>query len=298
MNTIELTGMVTALVDDLDLDAASSGTGLGFLLAEAEPITDDAALLEVMEAGFRLSTIGDYLMAAAANRAQAIGVPVRHKLTTGRDLLRALPLAPAVVARLGRLGDNLIALPHMAREVRDGDLSLEHADAMIRGIAHIASRMDVDGFTQVKDAVATRLLAHAHMDSPAHIAEKARELAHELAPAHPPAVAPADNPGSNRPKEVTGCRVTNDEPKASPSPPNPHTDNKKPTNPTTLTQSSAAPSVHGPHTSFENSIAKQTARSGPVQHEPFSSTSARERPRPPRGAPGSLVHRVSTTPGL
>ncbi|MFT3899351.1 MAG: DUF222 domain-containing protein [Gordonia sp. (in: high G+C Gram-positive bacteria)] len=57
--------------------------------------------------------------------------------------------------------------------------------------------MDIDAFDQVKDAVATKLLAHARLDAPSQISAAARELAHQLAPAHPPVVPPAENPMLN-----------------------------------------------------------------------------------------------------
>lgn len=197
MQVQDLAGWVVELSDDLTPTAVESGEGLGALVANAEPIVDDEKLLRMMAAGFRLTTIGNYLMAAAAVRAHANGLAARKKLKTGRDLLRQLPLSPTAVGKLGRLGDSLAALPHLAREVRDGDLSLDHADAVVRGIAHVASRLDVEGFEQVKDEVATRLLAHGRVDDPGRISEAARELAHELAPAHPPAVPAAENPMLN-----------------------------------------------------------------------------------------------------
>ncbi|WP_040521298.1 HNH endonuclease signature motif containing protein [Gordonia araii] len=202
MRVDDLTTLVTELSDDLTPAATDTGHGIGALLADAEPIADDQMLLTVMAAAFRLGTICDYLLAAATSRAQAIGLPKRKQLRDGRDVLRQLPLAPSAVARLGRLADNLPALPHLAREIRDGDLSLEHADAVIRGLTHVASRMDADGYTTVKDAVATRLLAHARGETPTQVMAQAHELAHQLAPAHPPAIPPAENPMLNE-AEIT-----------------------------------------------------------------------------------------------
>lgn len=197
MNTTELTATASSLADDLAPDAVDGGSGIGFLLAKAEAIVDDENLAAVMVAGFRLTTIGNYLMAAAANRAQTIGMPVRQKVKTGRDLLGKLPLAPAAVGRLGRLGDNLAALPNVVREVRDGDLSLDHADAVIRGVSHVGRRLDVDGFNDARKSIERALLVEARWGTPAQVMGKARTIAHELAPHHPPVVPPAENPMLN-----------------------------------------------------------------------------------------------------
>ncbi|WP_301546892.1 DUF222 domain-containing protein [Gordonia sp. X0973] len=194
MDTTELDRFVTMLADDLTPTAAETGTGVGFVLASAEAVVDDDKLAAIMTAGFRMVAIGNYLMAAAADRAHAIGVPARQNLKTGRDLLGQLPLAPAAVARLGRLADNLAALPDLAREVRDGDLSLEHADAVIRGLGHVSSRLDVNGFAENKNQIGSALLQEARWGTPAQVADKARTIAHELAPDHPPVIAPAENP--------------------------------------------------------------------------------------------------------
>ena len=198
MDTTRLAELVAELADDLAPAAVQTGAGLGFLLAGAQAVEDDAALVSVLVSGFRMVAIGSYLMAAGAARAEKIGLPARRKLRTGRDLLRELPLAPAAVAKLTRVGGRLEELPHLAREMRDGDLSLEHADAVIRGLDHVQSRVGVDGYAEHREAVASTLGTHARFDTPVQISEKAREIAHELAPADPPSIAPADNPMLNQ----------------------------------------------------------------------------------------------------
>jgi len=99
VNHDELTAFVTDLADDLAPAAVESGTGLGSLLASAEAIADDNALLGVMVTAVRMGNIASYLLAAATARAEVIGIPVRHRLKNGRDLLRELPLAPATTRR-------------------------------------------------------------------------------------------------------------------------------------------------------------------------------------------------------
>ncbi len=197
MDTTRLAELVAELADDLAPAAVQTGAGLGFLLAGAQAVEDDAALVSVLVSGFRMVAIGSYLMAAGAARAEKIGLPARRKLRSGRDLLRELPLAPAAVARLARVGARLEELPQVAREMRDGDLSLDHADAVIRGLDHVQSRVGAQGYAEHKDAVAATLGVHARFDTPAQIGEKAREIAHELAPLDPPSIAPADNPMLN-----------------------------------------------------------------------------------------------------
>lgn len=204
MDTTGLTDLIGELADDLAPAAVESGAGLGFVLAKAQAIEDDAAVLSVMASGFRLVAIGNYLMAAGSARAQAMGLPVRRKLRTGRDVLARLPLAPSSVAKLARVGGRLEELPQVAREMRDGDLSLEHADAMVRGLDHVRSRVGVDGYAEHRGQVVSTLGVHARFDTPAQIIEKAREVAHELAPLDPPSIAPADNPMLN---EATVART-------------------------------------------------------------------------------------------
>ena len=197
MDTTRLAQLIGELADDLAPAAVESGTGVGYLLAEARAVEDDNAVLSILACGFRLVAIGNYLMAAGAARAQVIGLPVRRKLRTSRDVLAQLPLAPSSVAKLARVGARLEELPQVCREMRDGDLSLEHADAMVRGVDHVRSRVGAHGYTAHKEAVVSTLGVHARFDTPAQIVEKAREIAHELAPADPPSIAPADNPMLN-----------------------------------------------------------------------------------------------------
>ncbi|GED97537.1 HNH endonuclease signature motif containing protein [Gordonia crocea] len=198
MNHDELATFVTDLADDLAPTAVESGTGVGALLATAEAIADDKAVLGVMVTAVRMGNIASYLLAAATARAEKVGIPVRHRLKNGRDLLRELPLAPATINRVARLAQHLNDLPNVVREVRDGDLGIDHADAVIRGLDHIATRMGADGFAEVRNKTATTLLAHARIDQPAQVMEKARELGHELAPLDPPSTPPADNPSLNQ----------------------------------------------------------------------------------------------------
>jgi hypothetical protein len=198
MDTTRMAQLIGELADDLAPAAVQSGAGLGHLLAEARPVEDDTAVLSVLACGFRLVAIGNYLMAAGAARARAMGLPVRRKLRTGGDVLGELPLAPSSVAKLVRVGARLDELPQISREMRDGDLSLEHADAVVRGLDHVRSRVGADGYVQHRDAVAATLGAHARFDTPAQIGEKARAIAHQLAPLDPPSVSPADNPMLNQ----------------------------------------------------------------------------------------------------
>ncbi len=198
MDNTELAGFIARVADDLAPSAVESASGLGYLLAGAKAIVDDEAVLRVMVTAVRMGNIASYLLAAATAQAQVMRIPIRHKLKTGRDMLRELPLAPAAVAKLARVADHLDDLPALAREVRDGDMSLDHADAMIRGIDHVQSRMGADGFERVHDEAATSLLTHARMDAPAQIVEKARELAHRFAPIDPPSLPPADSPMLNQ----------------------------------------------------------------------------------------------------
>ena len=159
---------------------------MGYLLAEARAVEDDNAVLSILACGFRLVAIGNYLMAAGAARAQVIGLPVRRKLRTSRDVLAQLPLAPSSVAKLARVGARLEELPQVCREMRDGDLSLEHADAMVQGVDHVRSRVGAHGYTGPQEAVVSTLGVHARFDTPAQIVEKARRDRSRVGPADPP----------------------------------------------------------------------------------------------------------------
>ncbi len=192
------------LVDRVLDDLASTGVagdsvrGLGDLLAAATPVTDDKALLGAIDLAVRLRNVGDYVLAAATARAEAINLPTRCRVKTGRDILREFSLAPAVIGRIGRLAESLDELPSVNRALRDGGLSAEHADAVVKGVKHVSSRLSADAFDdELRDSVVNGLMAHARVGSPADVAERARHVAHELVPEHAPAVPSAENTDLN-----------------------------------------------------------------------------------------------------
>jgi len=96
---------------------------------------------------------------------------------TLRELLITLGCAPAVAARLVRIGSALPALPTVAAHAADGAIPAEHVDAIVKGINHIQARApgpigEQDRFEQITDLLG-QFFSGA---TPAQITDRARRL--------------------------------------------------------------------------------------------------------------------------
>ncbi len=192
MNAQSLTELADRLVDDLTGTAPAapgggpgeagppgdSGSLAGFF-AGARPVDDDRELLAVTAALLRLRTIADHALARAADTIDRVGLPGRKHLRSAAAILTGLGAAPAVAQRAARLGaavSDPVAGP-VTRGMRDGAVSAELGDAVVRGLTHIADRTTVDADDQAR--IVASLLVQT---SPARVREKARSLAIALTP--------------------------------------------------------------------------------------------------------------------
>jgi len=128
-----------------------------------------------------LRNLIDHLTATLAGALDGRGV-AREQGRTPRELLIALGYAPAVAARLVRIGSGLAVLPTLAAHAADGAIPGEHVDAIITGIAHIERRSgepvdDGTRFGQVSDLLGQYFSGA----TPAEIAKRARRLGNQIA---------------------------------------------------------------------------------------------------------------------
>jgi len=197
MDSTALSSFADLLIDDLTRTPATSSISddathrgalsdepgprsLAQLLDDPRPVLDEHELLAVMTVAVRLRNTVDHLIAAVTTTIETRGIPKRKGLKSGADMLTALGVAPAAAHRAVRVGRTLESLPDLAGHLRDGALSIDHADAVVKGLAHIATRASVDD--DQRRELARRLTLQS---TPAQIADRARELAIELAPDAP-----------------------------------------------------------------------------------------------------------------
>ncbi|GAA2064342.1 HNH endonuclease signature motif containing protein [Williamsia deligens] len=95
-----------------------------------------------------------------------------------RELLRRNGCVPVVASRAIRLGRAIVHLPSLARHVRDGSLSAEYADAVARGVRHVAERTRTPLGSELTDDTEATLIGHALAGrTPTEIADHARAIA-------------------------------------------------------------------------------------------------------------------------
>lgn len=190
MDATTLADFTDLLIDDLTVGPLST------LLDQPRPALDDDAVAALMVGAVRLRNVADYLIAQTVVAAERLAIPARRHLKKSSDLLAALGVAPAAAYRAARVGHASAALPTVARDLREGALSIEHADAIVKGVGHIGKRIDLDD--DQRAAVVTKLTVQT---TPAAIDTRARAIAIELAPAPEGAAAdyipPAENHALN-----------------------------------------------------------------------------------------------------
>ena len=93
----------------------------------------------VMQCLFTVRNVVDHLAAVVTGVLDRCGVAASQGRTP-RELLITLGCAPAVAARLVRVGAALPSLPTAAAHAADGAISGEHIDAIVKGINHIRAR--------------------------------------------------------------------------------------------------------------------------------------------------------------
>ncbi|OBA84825.1 HNH endonuclease [Mycolicibacterium mucogenicum] len=151
-------------------------------VAIPEDIAGDDAL-EVARGLMRLRNVIDHLTARTVGVLDRCGVAAGQGRTL-RELLMSLGCAPSVAERLIRVGNALPALPTLAAHARDGAISGEHVDAIVKGINHIQARAPGEVDEEVRFAQLTDLLGQFFSGAtPADIGNRARKLGNRHAAA-------------------------------------------------------------------------------------------------------------------
>ncbi|MBD0322984.1 MAG: DUF222 domain-containing protein [Aldersonia sp.] len=147
---------------------------------------DDLSARGAFEAIRTLLTLGnlvDHHTTTVVGMLDRLGVASAHGRST-RELLIVMGFAPAVAMRLLRLASAAAQVPTLVAHSSDGSISGEHADAIVRGVGHIAARSrepigDATRYRHVTDLLG-QFFSGA---TPAQIAERSRRLGNEFATA-------------------------------------------------------------------------------------------------------------------
>lgn len=183
-----------------EVATGDSGTLLEFLEG-AQVVTDEREVLSLLAGLSRLRNTVDHAIARATATAERIAIPARKRVRSGGALLVGLGMAPAAAYRAARLGAALQQVPAVTRGMRDGAISAEFGDAVVRGLGFVCSRVELD--EEQRAQVTASLMVQV---SPAKVDTKAREWAIRLAPTEPDpdGVPVAENPGLNELSLVQG----------------------------------------------------------------------------------------------
>ncbi|WP_264002287.1 HNH endonuclease signature motif containing protein [Mycolicibacterium diernhoferi] len=146
----------------------------------ATEVVDEPALLAVLVAAVTARNLFDHVIASAVAATERLGIPARRHLRSGADLLTSIGVAPGVALRAVRVGRAAPMLPALTCQQRLGGLGIEFADAVGRGVAHIAARVELT--EEDRATVVTKLMIQT---TPAQVSEKAREIAIEKAATQP-----------------------------------------------------------------------------------------------------------------
>src|SRR5262245_16877884 len=96
-------------------------------------------VLDTVRVLLSVRNVVDHLAATAASGPEFLDVAAGQGRTP-RELLMALGCAPAVAARLVRIGAAAQSLPTVMAHAADGTIPAEHVDAVVKGVAHISAR--------------------------------------------------------------------------------------------------------------------------------------------------------------
>ena len=119
-------------------------------------------------------------LSAAAAHIERLGIAKKSGSTTSK-LLQANGVAPAVASRWLRIGTGLTGLDRTAGYFRDGFLSTEHVDAVVRGRAHVAARAGSEMVAEERADIKRKLLSHAISGaSPDEVGKVARKLGNHV----------------------------------------------------------------------------------------------------------------------
>ncbi|WP_415046347.1 DUF222 domain-containing protein [Gordonia sp. (in: high G+C Gram-positive bacteria)] len=178
MDSTALTAFADALSDDVAVVPDADGDSLASFLAAARPIDDDREILALLAALIRLENIVDHGLTRLAVTAQRTGLVARERVRSVTNLLTGLGMVPSAAARIARLstGD----APAVSRAMRDGAMSAELGDAVLRGLDHVGRRVELSD--DVRSRVTASLMVQT---TPKAVAEKARAWVLRSAPDEP-----------------------------------------------------------------------------------------------------------------
>ncbi|MCV7202809.1 HNH endonuclease [Mycolicibacterium peregrinum] len=183
MDATYLETVIDVLINDLtpspppDDDADRR---LFHLLDSPRRVVDDQPLLAVLAAAVTAGNLFDHVIAQAVAAAERAGIPARHHLRTGAELLTRLGVAPAAAYRAARVGRTAHTLPAVTQQQRLGALGIDFADAVGKGVKHIRDRVELSDEDAAK-TVRTLMI----QTTPAAVHAKAREIAIGCASAQP-----------------------------------------------------------------------------------------------------------------
>ena len=149
-------------------------------------VPDDMAgdeALAVLRCLWVVRNVVDHLAATVTGILDRRGVAASQGRTL-RELLITLGCAPAVAARLVRIGAALPVLPTLAAHAAYGAIPSEHVDAIVKGINHIQARAPGPIDQEARFAQVTDLLGQFFSGAtPADIGARARRLGNRHAAA-------------------------------------------------------------------------------------------------------------------
>jgi hypothetical protein len=145
-------------------------------------IPDDAnAVLGVVKDLITLRNVAEHQLAVFAAVVDESGIARASGSTTSK-LLQANGAVPASAYRWLRIGSGLAGLDRTAGYSRDGFLSSEHVDAVVKGVAHVVGRSADPVTAEQQVGFERKMLNHAISGAPpAEISAAARALGNEVA---------------------------------------------------------------------------------------------------------------------
>jgi hypothetical protein len=154
-------------------------------------------LLKLVQDLVTLRNAAEYQLSVAAAQMDRLGMAKASGSTTSK-LLQANGVAPAVAARWLRIGSGLSRMDRTAGYFRDGFLSTEHIDAVVKGRAQVIARSEVEMTDDDRVEVEQKLLSQAISGAkPGEIEKVARALGNQVAK-DSGATPPAEEPLLNR----------------------------------------------------------------------------------------------------
>ncbi|WP_030165133.1 MULTISPECIES: HNH endonuclease signature motif containing protein [Actinomycetes] len=157
---------------------------------------DPPALIAVVRDLIMLRNAAESQLVVAAVTIDRLGLAKQSGSTTSK-LLQANGAAPAAASRWLRIGAGLAGLDRTAGYFRDGFLSTEHVDAVVKGVGQIGSRSEVPVSVEQWSEFERTLLSHAISGaSPAEIEKVARRRGNGVAK-DSGGLPPAEDPSLN-----------------------------------------------------------------------------------------------------